>query len=86
MSRRGNRMLTCQELVELVTDYIEGQLDDTASARFEEHIADCPACTVYLEQMRQTIAALGRIRPESLSPEAEAELLEAFRGWRAQTA
>jgi anti-sigma factor RsiW len=86
MSGRGNQMLTCRELVELVTDYIEGQLDDAARDRFEAHIADCPACTLYLEQMRQTIAALGRIPPESLSPEAERELLTAFRDWREQTA
>jgi anti-sigma factor RsiW len=85
MSGRGDQMLTCQELVELVTDYIEGQLDEAASDRFEAHIAECPACTLYLEQMRKTIAALGRIPPESLSPQAEAEFLEAFRGWREHT-
>ena len=86
MSGGANQVLTCQELIELVTDYIEGQLDDGARDRFEAHVADCPDCTVYVEQMRQTIAALGRIPPESLSPEAEAELLDAFRGWREQTA
>ena len=76
------RMITCQELVELVTDYLEGRLDPAARARFEEHLGACPACVTYLEEMRLTIDALGRIPPESLSPDAERELLEAFRSWR----
>jgi anti-sigma factor RsiW len=74
--------LSCQELVELVTDYLEGALSAEDAARFEDHIGRCRACTIYLEQIRQTIALAGRITPESLSPEAERELLEAFRGWR----
>jgi anti-sigma factor RsiW len=79
-------MLTCQEMVELVTDYLEGRLDDAARRRFEEHVAECDACTLYIEQMRLTIAALGHIPPESVSPEAEEELLAAFRTWRERTA
>ena len=75
--------LSCQELVELVTDYLEGALSAEDTARFEDHIGRCSACTTYLEQIRQTIALAGRLTPESLSPEAERELLEAFRGWRA---
>ena len=86
MSRRDKRMLTCQEMVELVTDYLEGRLDDAARRRFEEHVAECDACTLYIEQMRLTIAALGHIPPESVSPEAEEELLAAFRTWRERTA
>ena len=75
--------LSCKELVELVTDYLEGALPAAERARFEAHIAGCDACTMYLEQMRATITALGHLPPESLSPEAEAELLAAFRDWRA---
>jgi anti-sigma factor RsiW len=75
--------LACQELVELVTDYLEGQLPAAEHARFDEHIAACDACTRYLEQMRVTIIALGHLPPESLSPEAERDLLAAFRDWRA---
>ena len=75
--------LSCQELVELVTDYLEGALPEEARLRFEGHIARCGACTIYLEQMRQTISLLGHVPPDALAPEAEAELLEAFRGWRA---
>ncbi len=74
--------LSCRELVELVTDYLEGALSDEERARFEGHIARCAACTIYLEQIRQTIAALGHLPEEALSPDAERELLEAFHGWR----
>ena len=74
--------LSCQELVELVTDYLEGALSPGEAARFDDHIGRCTGCAAYLEQIRQTIALTGRLTPESLSPEAERELLEAFRGWR----
>jgi anti-sigma factor RsiW len=74
--------LSCQELVELVTDYLEGALSEADLARFEAHIERCTACTIYLEQMRQTIALTGRLTVGAVSPEAERELLEAFRGWR----
>lgn len=86
MSRRDRRTLTCQEMVELVTDYLEGRLDDAAQQRFEGHVAECDACTLYIEQMRLTIRALGHIPPESISPEAQDELLAAFRDWREGTA
>ena len=74
--------LSCQELVELVTDYLEGALSPDETARFDEHLARCTGCTAYPEQIRQTIVLTGRLTPESLSPEAERELLDAFRGWR----
>jgi len=74
--------LSCQELVELVTDYLEGALPDELRDRFDAHIAHCSGCQTYLEQMRATIRVTGALTPESLSPEAESTLLEAFRGWR----
>jgi anti-sigma factor RsiW len=74
--------LSCQELVELVTDYLEGALSEEERARFEEHIGRCDGCGAYLEQMRQTIALAGSLSPAALTPEAERDLLEAFRGWR----
>jgi anti-sigma factor RsiW len=74
--------LSCQELVELVTDYLEGALSVEATARFEDHISRCSACAIYLEQIRQTIALTGRLTADGLSPKAERELLDAFRGWR----
>jgi anti-sigma factor RsiW len=74
--------LSCQELVELVTDYLEGALPDEARLRFDGHLELCEGCRIYLEQMRQTITVLGHLPEEALSPDAERELLEAFRGWR----
>ena len=74
--------LSCQELVELVTDYLEDALSADDRARFEAHIGRCDGCTVYLRQMRQTIELTGSLSPEALSPEAERALLNAFRGWR----
>jgi anti-sigma factor RsiW len=74
--------LSCQELVELVTDYLEGALPEGLRERFDAHIAHCSGCQTYLEQMRATIRATGELSVESLSPEAEHALLDAFRGWR----
>jgi anti-sigma factor RsiW len=74
--------LSCQELVELVTDYLEGALPSELHERFERHIAHCSGCQTYLEQMRATIQATGELTAESLTPEAERTLLDAFRGWR----
>jgi anti-sigma factor RsiW len=74
--------LSCQELVELVTDYLEGMLPGEERLRFEDHIGRCDGCDVYLEQMRLTVAMLGHMPHDVLSPDAERELLVAFRGWR----
>jgi predicted anti-sigma-YlaC factor YlaD len=74
--------LSCRELVELVTDYLEGALSDAEGLRFDQHIALCNGCRVYLEQIGQTISLLGHLPEKALSPEAESALLGAFRGWR----
>jgi anti-sigma factor RsiW len=73
--------LSCQELVELVTDYLEGALGEADLRRFEQHIAGCGGCTRYLEQLRATIRIAGTITTDDLSPEAETALMEAFRDW-----
>jgi anti-sigma factor RsiW len=78
-----DRTLTCQELVELVTAYLEGGLPAPDRARFEEHIAGCEGCTAYLDQVRTTIRLTGMLTPESLSADASAALLSAFRNWKA---
>jgi anti-sigma factor RsiW len=75
-------MITCRELVELVSDYVEGRLDRLTLARFEEHLAECPPCVRYIEQLRHTIEALGHLPPEPLAPEVERELIAVFRDWR----
>ena len=82
MSARALPEMGCQELVEVITDYLEGQLPPEDVQRFEAHLEGCPGCSMYLDQMRGTISALGHLPPESLTPEAEMRLLAAFRGWR----
>ena len=74
--------LTCAELVELVTDYVDGALDDVDRQRFEEHVILCNDCAGHLDQMRATIAVVGRLSEETIPPEAAADLLDAFRGWK----
>ncbi|MGD9695246.1 MAG: anti-sigma factor [Thermoleophilia bacterium] len=83
MSTRSGETITCRELVELVTDHLEGRLPKPERERFEDHLVLCPPCRTYVEQMRATLRALGRIPEESLSPAAREELLQAFRGWKA---
>jgi anti-sigma factor RsiW len=82
MSADAMPELTCRELVELVTDYLEDRLSPEARTRFESHLAICDGCQAYLDQMRQTIQTLGRLPEESLSPQARETMLEAFRAWR----
>ncbi len=74
--------LTCRELVEVITDYLEGSLPPAERVRFEEHIVMCAPCTVYLEQMRATIRLTGMLREEEIDERARDRLLEAFRGWK----
>ena len=74
--------LSCQELVELVTDYLEGAMPDELRLRFETHIAKCGGCSAYVEEMRQTIRITGSLTVDAVTPEAERALLEAFRGFR----
>lgn len=76
------RPMTCAELVELVSDYLEGELDEQTARRLEEHLALCPGCQTYVEQIQQVIRAAGRVGEEDLSPEARSGLLSAFRHWR----
>jgi anti-sigma factor RsiW len=75
--------LACRELVELVTEYLEGALAPADHARFETHIAGCEHCSAYVEQMRLTLAVVGHIEPDALDPHVEQALLGAFRDWKA---
>ena len=74
--------LTCAELVELVTDYLEGRLPDRERRRFDQHLTECDGCTAYVQQIRATIAVSGQVPARDLPPELEERLLDAFRGWR----
>ena len=80
-----DREPTCQELAELITDYLEGSLPAVRRALFEFHIAGCRDCTLYVEQMRTTVAVTGRIGAGDIPAEVQAELLAAFRTWVAET-
>ncbi|HYT39390.1 MAG TPA: zf-HC2 domain-containing protein [Acidimicrobiia bacterium] len=77
------RRLTCQQVVELVTDYLEGVMEPARRARFEAHLAGCHGCTAYLEQFRTTVAVVGRIElaPSQVPAPVMSELLQAFRRW-----
>jgi len=74
--------ITCRELVELVTEYFEGALDRADRRRFEKHIAACVNCAAYVDQMRQTVTAVGHLDEQSLDPAAREELMGVFRNWR----
>jgi anti-sigma factor RsiW len=82
MASEALQPMTCQELVELVTDYLEGALTDLDRERFEEHIELCPMCQVHLEQLRVTIRELGQLRERDIDPEVLVEMQERFRTWR----
>lgn len=77
----GRGYITCRDVVDLVSAYIEENLSPDERARFEEHLGVCPPCRVYVEQMRQTIQALGALSEETLSEEEKVNLLVAFRDW-----
>ena len=71
----------CQDVVELLTDYLEGTLDPATTAAVEAHLAGCDACRIYVDQFRETIALLGRVPVDTLSPQAQAGLIDAFRAF-----
>ena len=74
--------LACVELVELVTEYLEGTLGPEPRARFDAHIATCPHCRAYLEQMRLTLDVVGHLGVDDLDPTMERELLDAFKDYK----
>jgi len=80
--RGTTRALDCNELVELVTEYFDDALDAKARARLEEHLAACEGCRTYLDQMRATIEAAGRLEPEVVPPDVLGRLTAAFRETR----
>jgi anti-sigma factor RsiW len=77
--------LDCGELVELVTDFLDGALDPAGQRRVTEHLALCTGCTSYVEQMRSTIAQLGKLDPGPVEPATRARLLRAFREFPADS-
>lgn len=74
--------LSCRELVELVTDYLDGELPRRERRAFEAHIASCDGCASYVDQIRRTIDLTGRLTAENLEPHIRDALLEEFRDWK----
>jgi anti-sigma factor RsiW len=75
--------ITCAQAVALVTDYLDDALTPQDRARFETHLSECPLCTEHFRQIRISIAALGRVRVDDLSPRTREDLLLLYRRWRA---
>jgi anti-sigma factor RsiW len=75
--------MTCRELVELVTGYLEGALTPKEREGVEAHLQKCGGCSEYVEQMRQTIQLTGKLGEDDVPPDARETLLAAFRDWRA---
>ena len=73
------REITCQQLVELITDYLEDRLPVDERLLFEEHLAFCTWCVTYLDQMRQTIEVAGTLREDDLDPHARDAMLKVFK-------
>ena len=74
--------LTCQELVELVTDYLEHALPPEDRVRFDAHLRECDPCVEYLAQMRATVSVVGRLPEEEIGPQVRQHLLGHFRSWK----
>ena len=74
--------ISCAEVVELVTDYLERALPADEMSLFEQHLNFCDGCIVYVEQIRATAAAVGRVSEDDVPPEAKEQLMAAFREWK----
>ena len=74
--------ITCQEVVELVTDYLERALDVGETSLFEQHLNFCDGCVTYVDQLRVTVDVVGRVEAGDVPPETRERLLTAFRDWK----
>lgn len=74
--------ITCRELVELVTDYLEGAMSAEDRARVDAHLSTCDGCQNYLEQMRETIRLTGRLTEAEIPEAQRRRLIDAFRDWQ----
>jgi predicted anti-sigma-YlaC factor YlaD len=78
----SEQALTCHEVIELLSNYIEGAMSADEQRRVDEHLALCDGCTTYLEQMRESIRLSGMVTEEQVPDDDKASLLAAFRDWR----
>jgi anti-sigma factor RsiW len=76
--------MNCRQVVELMTDYLDGALSPGDRAKFEEHIAGCDGCRAYLAQLRMTREVVGRLADEPIPQSVEDELLKAFKDWKSK--
>jgi predicted anti-sigma-YlaC factor YlaD len=74
--------LTCKDAVELVTDYLEETLLPEMEAKFNQHLDACPGCTIYVDQMRQTLHTLRQLADETTPAEKQVELLRLLGEWQ----
>jgi len=78
-----NDEFTCQEMIEVVTNYLDDALPSDDRERFERHLSYCAGCSTYVEQMRETITQTGMVpREESLPPALRDEIVARFRAWK----
>jgi predicted anti-sigma-YlaC factor YlaD len=75
-------MPSCQELTELVTDYLEGEMSFSERVRFKLHVSMCAPCKRYLEQVELTVDTLGSVPTPVIPPEVKDDLMQAFRDWK----
>lgn len=83
---RRQKKLTCRELVELVTEYLDGTLSRRDHARFEAHLRACTNCTQYVEQFRETVRLTGTLQESDVPPDAAEALLAQFAEWKREQA
>ena len=77
--------IPCQQVVEMISDYLEGALPARDRRRLDAHLAGCPHCSAYLAQMQETLRLTGRLVPEDLSHEMQQEFSEVYRRWRSES-
>ena len=78
----SDQHISCQEVVELVTGYLESELPAAETALFEQHLNFCEGCVWYVDQMRSTVRVVGGIEEENVPAEMRERLMTAFRGWK----
>ena len=81
---RRRAEIPCQQVGEMISDYLEGALSAQERRRLDHHLAGCPHCSIYLAQTRETVRLAGRLVPGDLSPEMQREFTEIYRRWRAE--
>ena len=82
MNTADEMEMACKELIDVLSDYLDGSLPPDDRRRLEVHLDECAYCINYVMQMKDTIDAMGGVSLESLAPEKQGEVLEAFRGWQ----